>query len=78
MSEQRLSHLIVDAEALEASGESVPEVTEVQVLDLCQLTDPSPILLEGSDIIPATEHPVRQRSKGGDRARPNGPMYSGA
>jgi len=70
MSEQRLSHLVVDAEALEPGCKAVPQIMEMKVLDFCQLTYTRPVLLEGSDIIPAAEHPAVSDRREGVVERP--------
>ena len=48
MAEERLSYLIIDAEALQPGGERVSKIMKMQILDLCQLAHASPVLLERS------------------------------
>ena len=52
MPEERLSDFIIDAKALQPGGKRVPQVMEVEVLDLRQRTHASPILLKRSDVNP--------------------------
>ena len=46
MAEQRLSHFVVDAKAVQSGGERLSKVVEVKVLDLCRLTHTSAVFLE--------------------------------
>ena len=58
MAQKRLSCLISDAEALQAGREGMSEIVKMEVLDLRELADATPVLLKRSDIVPTPEYSI--------------------